>query len=112
MAQPQSKGVMFVPGQEPRLSNNVRGFAFDTPHGIYIPLVIAEKPGNGDVGKFLDRLPRHRRVIFPSVINAKLQGMLRRRGFVDGIEDGEFGEVLVMVRPPANDVVCSANREA
>lgn len=55
---------------------------------LWVPLVIAEKPGNGDVGRYLDSLPGDRRVVFPNVISDVLIGMLKRRGFTEVINEG------------------------
>lgn len=89
-------GDPLVPGYEPLLAPGVQGTAFDTPEGIYIPLVRAKSEGSGDVGRFLDSLPTDRRICFPGVINHRLAGMLERRGFFKGIEPGNFGEPCVV----------------
>lgn len=81
-------GEPIEPGQEPFIGDGVRGCAFDTPAGIYIPLIAADQPGTGAVAKFLDGLPFGYRIVFPTVINAKLREMLRRRRFVDAIDEG------------------------
>ena len=83
-----TEGDVLVVGNEPRIAAGVRGTAFDLPEGIYIPLLRAENPGNGDVSRFLDSLPTDRRVVFPSVISRKLDEMLARRGFSIAIEKG------------------------
>lgn len=75
-------GEPIVPGQEPEIAPGVHGTAFDMFDGIYIPLVRATQEGNGDVSRFLDALPRDRRVVFPNVVSDKLRAMLERRGFV------------------------------
>ena len=75
-------GEAFYPGEEPELAEGVRGILFDLPDGIWIPFIRAENPGNGDVARFLDGLPTDRRIIFPSVLSLKLEGMLTKRGFV------------------------------
>lgn len=41
------------PGQ---LAPGVRGYAVEANGKVYIPLIEAEKPGSGDVAKFLDSL--------------------------------------------------------
>lgn len=83
---------------EEKLAEGVYGCIFDTPEGIYIPVITAGDPGNGDVGRFLDSLPRDRDVKFPCVISPILDGMLRRRGFVDGKEfSEEFQEDVEML---------------
>jgi len=73
------EGEPLIPGQEPVLANGVRGCAFDMPNGIYIPMIAADKPGSGDVGRFLDALPKDRRVVFPTVISQELAASLPRR---------------------------------
>lgn len=69
-----------------KLASGVFGYGVDTERGLYIPVVTAEKEGNGDVGRFLDSLPTDRRVVFPTVISSRLAGMLERRGFVSNTE--------------------------
>ena len=85
---------------ESELAPGVHGWYFDMPNGIYIPVITADKPGSGDVGRYLDSLPRDRDVKFPSVLSSVLRGMLIRRGFVDAVEFAEeYGEnVEIMVR--------------
>lgn len=90
---------------EPRLADGVRGWAFDTETGIYITAIRAEKIGSGHVSKFLDALPKNRRVVIPVVINPRLRGMLWRRGFVEKWEIGEpyQDDIPVMERRPPED---------
>ncbi len=68
------------------MAPGVRAHVFDMPQGIYIPMIIAEREGAGDVGRYLDSLPKDRRVVFPTVISARLRGMLERRGFRQSTE--------------------------
>lgn len=59
------------------------------------PVVMAVKPGNGDVGRWLDALPKEKTYRIPGVINAKLAGMLNRRGWKQISEFApEFGEYV------------------
>lgn len=75
---------------EATIDPHVRGVVVIAQHGIYIPLIRATRPGRGDVGRFLDKLPRDMRVVFPAVISDRLVGMLARRGFRETIDhDGE-----------------------
>ena len=85
------------------LAPGVHGWLFDTPNGIYIPIITADRPGSGEVGRFLDGLPKDRDVKFPCVLSPILRGMLLRRGFVDGEEFSEdYGETVdLMVRRAA-----------
>ena len=53
----------------------------DVDGALYVPIIEAERPGSGDVGRYLDSLPRDRRVVIPNVMSERLAGMLERRGF-------------------------------
>lgn len=88
-------------GQEPEIALGVRGYTIEHNDALYVPLVIATRPGEGDVARFLDGLPVDRTVKFPNVINRQLAGMLHRRGFRLTHEfDETLGEsVAVWVRP-------------
>lgn len=88
-------------GQVP-LAPGVHGAVFDTPEGIYIPIISADNPGSGDIGRYLNSLPRDRVVKFPCVLSQRLQEMLERRGFVESQEwcDQTAEIVPVMVRCP------------
>jgi hypothetical protein len=58
----------------------VRGHTFKKDGDIYIPLIIAEHEGSGDLDRFLDQLPTHCVVV--SVTEPHLENMLVRRGFI------------------------------
>jgi hypothetical protein len=61
--------------------------------GIYVPIIVAMNPGAGDVGRYLDGLPKDRRIVFPTVISNRLIGMLERRGYhLEPEWSEEFGE--------------------
>lgn len=81
------------------IASGVEGYTVDLGEkGLYIPLVQATDPGNGDVGRFIDGLPTDRRIVFPNVINGKLEGMLKRRGYVEEHEWSEdFGEMVPLL---------------
>jgi len=83
------------------LAPGVHGTLFDTPGGVYIPTISADEPGSGGVGRHLDALPKGRAIEFPTVLSAKLRGMLLRRGYVEIVEHSEeFGDVEILVRRP------------
>ena len=64
------------------IAPGVDGYTVDLgDKGLYVPLLMAKRPGNGDVGRYLDSLPLDRRVVVPGVISGILEGMLERRGF-------------------------------
>lgn len=88
------EGMDILVGQEPLLAPGVRGYAIEGEDGsVYIPLVIAEREGSGDVGRFLDSLDPSVNWKFTSVISLRLAGMLERRGYerktetLPGIDD-------------------------
>lgn len=80
------EGAVLIPGQEEEIGPGVMGYALAVKGKIYIPLIIAEKEGSGDVGRFLDSLSS--RCVIPSVFSPRLAGMLLRRGFAPRREDG------------------------
>lgn len=81
----QSKGAVIEMGQEPVLAPGVRGVLFDEDDGIWIAMIRAEKPGSGDVSRYLDALPEDRRVVFSNVLSERLSQMLVRRGYVEEV---------------------------
>jgi hypothetical protein len=62
-----------------QLAPGVRGYTFKRGDFIFIPLIMAESEGSGDVGRFLDRLPSH--CLIMDVTSERLEGMLKRRGW-------------------------------
>lgn len=99
------EGDELTPGDELLVAPGVRATIFDTPEGLYIPMIVAEREGSGDVGRFLDTLPTDRRIAFPCVISRRLAGMLVRRGFVDGVDNSEaFGDIEIYERVPASRI--------
>jgi len=88
------------PGHEPRLAPGVRGYTVWSHGELYVPLVIAEREGSGDVGRYLDTLPLDRVVKFPSVLSERLAGMLLRRGFAPATEMTPRGPCDLLVRCP------------
>ncbi len=65
-----------------QLAPGVRGYTMTSEDGsVYVPVVVAMNPGHGDVGRYIDSLPKDKTVKFPTVISARLEGMLKRRGF-------------------------------
>lgn len=94
-------------GNEPLLGPGVRGLLFDRLDGVWIPYIRAEKPGSGDVGRYLNSLPTDRRIIFPTVLSPQLREMLERRGYThqmvacDGNElEPDPGPIRCHVRMP------------
>lgn len=96
------EGEPFYPGQEPVLAEGVRGLLMDEDSGVFIPAIYAEQPGMGDVARFLDALPKDRRIVFPTVLSGKLRAMLLKRGYENKIVvDPRIGSYEAMVRDPS-----------
>jgi len=80
------------------LAPGVYGFTRDDPDGaLVIPMIIGESPGSGDVARYLNTLPKNRRVIVEACISTRLAAMLERRGFVwrpDATLDPDTHEVV------------------
>jgi len=62
------------------LGPGIKGYAVEDEGLIYIPLVSADNPGQGDMGRFIDSLDSN--CVFSAVFSQKLQGMLVRRMWV------------------------------
>lgn len=70
----------------------------DVDEGIvYFGVVYAENEGNGDVGRWLDSLPTDQTFRIPGVVNPRLEGMLRRRGWGTFYEWFELANESVLV---------------
>lgn len=84
-----------------QLAPGVIGYEEVRGGDLYVPLIAAVDEGRGDVGRYLDSLPRDRRVVVPNVLNDILAGMLKRRGFKLRTEIDDDGPVAVWVRRPS-----------
>ena len=93
------KDAPMRPGSEPLLFPGVRGYAVEHEGRIHIPIVIAEREGAGDVGRFIDSLSP--RCVFPCVISGRLEHMLVRRGWRRTFEKMQGEPVDVWVHPEA-----------
>jgi len=82
------------------LAAGVKGYAMRNDEGlVYIPMIEATQPGEGDVGRFLDSLSPKCRI--PNVINKKLMMMILRRKWTSYEEWAEsHGEMVTVWRPP------------
>lgn len=64
----------------PLIAPGVRGFIHRVDGMTFVPLIEAERPGSGDVGRWLDALRGP--TAFVEVGSPRLVGMLLRRGYV------------------------------
>jgi len=68
-----SRAVLIDPAKTSHaLGPGVYGYSVETPDGLYVPVVQAQREGHGDVGRWL---------VFASVFSPRLAGMLERRGW-------------------------------
>jgi hypothetical protein len=70
-------------GDLPYIAEGVIGYTEEHDGALYVPVIYSTEPGRGNVSRYLDSLPRDRRVVVPCVISSTLAGMLVRRGFVE-----------------------------
>lgn len=85
------------------LAPGVMGYAHvmaDDPSIVYYGVIEAVTEGNGDVGRFLDNLPTDKTHRIALIINPRLEGMVRRRGWTTFYEwfDAAGENVLVYER--------------
>lgn len=74
------------------LADGVVGYDVDHEGELWVPVIAATEPGNGDVARYLDSLPTDRTVVVPNVVSSQLAAMLERRGFrntLKAIEDAD-----------------------
>ena len=74
------------------LGDGVLGYAIRKGKEVYIPVVNATTPGNGDVGRWLDALAT--KCVLVGVINNRLKGMLVRRQWEVTFEKSGPGDVV------------------
>ena len=86
------------------LAPGLRGYTMEHGGATYIPALFADKPGNGALTKYLDKLEKDGVTIkVPNVLSARLEAYLERRGYVlIGEYSPQFQEVVpVWVKEPA-----------
>ena len=90
------KRIFVIKPQAMPLAPGVIGRAFSLDGRIFIPLIVAQKEGSGDVGRFLDSLTVRCAIV--CVTSERLRGMLKRRGWKETFEPSDDGEVDIWVR--------------
>ena len=79
-----------VPEEHPNkysdMPEGLNGYWWETEHLICIPFVASQNEGSGVFSKWLNELEaKGKAVFFPTIINARLDQLLRSRGFVDAL---------------------------
>ena len=79
------------------MPEGLEGYWWETDNQICVPVVIAKNKGDGSFSKFLGDIENKGKLIFfPTIVSAKLDAILRKRGYRDafvldkmmGIVDG------------------------
>lgn len=80
------------------------GYWWETDENVCVPVVISKHEGNGTFSRWLEILEaKNKTIFFPTIISARLDMILRKRGYQDGfVIDGEFGPIDGLVFLPSN----------
>ena len=87
------KQIQIIPNNETPtcykdMPDGLSGYWWETEHYICVPVVIAEKEGDGAFSKWLRHLEAKGKIVhFPTVISSKLESILRTRGYVDSLAE-------------------------
>lgn len=81
-----------VPKEEPKkyfdTPEGLWGYWWETEHLICIPVVESENEGSGTFSKWLKELEKKGKVVFfPTIVSARLESILRARGYVDALSE-------------------------
>jgi len=93
-----------VPNEHPTeyldMPLGLKGYWWETPNLICVLVVIADQAGDGSFSAFLKGIEdKGKTIFFPSIISARLDEILRSRGYVEGfVNDETFGVVDGLVR--------------
>ena len=96
--------IKLIPDEDPSkfldMPAGLEGYWWETEHLICVPFVENKHQGDGTFSKWLKELEAKGKVIFfPAIISAKLDAILRARGYVDsGTPDKHFGFVDGLAR--------------
>jgi len=82
--------VLFTPDELPDrfldMPEGLDGYWWETEHLVCIPFVASGKEGSGIFSNWLNELEAKGKVVFfPTIISARLDAILRARGYVDAL---------------------------
>jgi hypothetical protein len=80
---PSSQEFKYIFGDLPEIFPGVFGAIVERGNYIFINVIWSATENKGNVGRYLDSLPKDKIIIFPSVVSKKLEGMLLRRGYIN-----------------------------
>lgn len=101
----KSEKVIEIPDDHPEkfleMPEGLEGYWWETEKQICVPLVIARNEGDGTFTKWLIELEgKHKLIFFPTIVSARLDRILRERGYVNAFAPDEyFGEVDGLAKP-------------
>lgn len=93
------KTIKLIPDESPDkyldMPEGLSGYWWETEHLVCVAFVASKNEGEGTFGKFLKTLEAKGKVVFfPTIVSARLDTILRTRGYVDsGTPDKYFGFV-------------------
>ena len=92
-------GILVIPDEHPDkfldMPEGLDGYWWETEHLVCVPSVASKREGSGIFSNWLNELEaKGKTVLFPTIISARLDAILRSRGYVDaGVNDEYLGFV-------------------
>jgi hypothetical protein len=88
------------------MPEGLEGYWWETNDQICVPVVIAKNEGDGSFSKFLrDIESKGKLIFFPTIVSAKLDAILRSRGYSDAfVIDKLMGVVDGLAKPKSGFV--------
>ena len=82
--------VLLVPDEHPDkyldMPEGLQGYWWETEHLVCVPFVASKQEGSGIFSKWLDELEtKGKWIFFPTIISARLDAILRKRGYVEAV---------------------------
>ncbi len=91
--------MLEIPDENPSeyldMPEGLSGYWWETDNQICVPVVMAKNEGDGTFSRWLTELEAKGKVVFfPTIVSARLDAILRGRGYVDAVaKDKVFGFV-------------------
>ena len=95
-----------TPAKYNEMPEGLEGYWWETDHLVCVPLVIAKAAGT--FSKFLKEVEAKQKVVFfPSIVSAKLDAILRAKGYVEAYAfDHQFNEAVDGLARWGTDSLC------
>ena len=83
------------------LAPGLKVYTVEVGNDIYVPVLMADQPGQGALTGYLDKLEASGKTVkIPTVLSDRLALYLTRRGYKPVWEDSELGPTEVFVKAP------------